>query len=134
MAIDIEKVLLARSAREAEEAPSTQAVAIGGAIAGATVGGLAGQGVHMVVKGINAVRNKQPKVFKPGPRMAGGLLGAVLGGALGAGTRDMMVQNSPAAALLAKCKQVILAKVISVNFSKSLPKPIVIWVLADGIK
>ena len=102
MAIDIEKVLLARSAREAEEAPSTQAVAIGGAIAGATVGGLAGQGVHMVGKGINAVRNKQPKVFKPGPRMAGGLLGAVLGGALGAGTRDMMVQNSPAAALLAK--------------------------------
>ena len=78
MAIDIEKVLLARSARDAEEAPSTQAVAIGGAIAGATVGGLAGQGVHMVGRGINAVRNKQPKVFKPGPRMAGVYLGQYL--------------------------------------------------------
>lgn len=102
MAIDIEKVLLARSARDAEEAPSTQAVAIGGAVAGATVGGLAGQGVHTVGRGINALRGKKPNVLKPGARMAGGLVGAILGGALGSGTRDMMVQNSPAAALLAK--------------------------------
>ena len=34
--------------------------------------------------------------------MAGGLVGAILGGALGAGTAAMMKQNSPAAEILAK--------------------------------
>ncbi len=38
----------------------------------------------------------------PGFRMAGGLVGAVLGGALGAGVRNMAIQQSPAAGLLAK--------------------------------
>ena len=36
--------------------------------------------------------------------MAGGLVGAIIGGALGAGVRNMMIQDSPAAALLAKAK------------------------------
>ena len=36
--------------------------------------------------------------------MAGGLVGAILGGGLGAGTRQMMIQESPAAALLAKAQ------------------------------
>jgi hypothetical protein len=39
---------------------------------------------------------------KPGVRMAGGLVGAVLGGALGTGAAQAMQQESPAARLLAK--------------------------------
>ena len=34
--------------------------------------------------------------------MAGGLVGAVLGGALGVGMREEMIRNSPEAAMLAK--------------------------------
>ena len=37
----------------------------------------------------------------PRLRMAGGLVGAVLGGALGGGVRQMMIQDSPAANVLA---------------------------------
>jgi hypothetical protein len=37
--------------------------------------------------------------MKPGARMAGGLVGAILGGGLGAGTRQMMIQDSPAASV-----------------------------------
>ena len=40
--------------------------------------------------------------MKPGARMAGGLTGAILGGALGAGARQAMVSESPAARMLAK--------------------------------
>ena len=35
--------------------------------------------------------------IKPGPRFAGGLVGAILGGALGAGARAEAMQNNPAA-------------------------------------
>jgi hypothetical protein len=34
--------------------------------------------------------------------MAGGLVGAILGGGLGMGARQMMIQESPAANMLAK--------------------------------
>ena len=34
--------------------------------------------------------------------MAGGLTGAILGGALGAGTREVLMNESPAARMLAK--------------------------------
>ena len=40
--------------------------------------------------------------LKPGFRMAGGLTGAILGGALGAGTAALMKQESSAARLLGK--------------------------------
>ena len=102
MAIAIEKVLLAKEARDAEERPSTQDVAIGGALAGSVVGGLTGNVLHNIDKVLSARSGKHPHVLKPGPRLAGGLLGAILGGALGAGTRELAMQNSPAAALLAK--------------------------------
>ena len=36
--------------------------------------------------------------LRPGFRMAGGLTGAILGGALGAGTAAVMRQDNPAAA------------------------------------
>ena len=42
--------------------------------------------------------------LKPGYRMAGGLVGAILGGALGAGAREIMIAESPAARLLARAQ------------------------------
>ena len=48
------------------------------------------------------MKGRQPNPVKPGVRMAGGLVGAVLGGALGTGARQMMIAESPAARMLAK--------------------------------
>ena len=39
---------------------------------------------------------------RPGARMAGGLIGAMAGGALGAGTAELVKRESPAARLIAK--------------------------------
>ena len=41
---------------------------------------------------------------RPGYRMAGGLGGAFLGGCLGAGTREVMLSESPAARILARAQ------------------------------
>jgi len=58
-----------------------------------------GQGLIPVTKtGMQNVRAS----IKPGPRFAGGLVGAILGGALGAGARVAAMQENPAATLLAK--------------------------------
>ena len=40
--------------------------------------------------------------MRVGPKMAGGLLGLVIGGGLGNAMREQMIANSPEAALLAK--------------------------------
>jgi hypothetical protein len=73
-----------------------------GAIGGAGIGVVGGQVPHMIGKGINKMRGRKAPVFKPGPRMAGGLTGAILGGALGAGSAALMKQESQAAQLLGK--------------------------------
>ena len=73
-----------------------------GAVGGAGIGVAGGQLPHMVGKGINKIRGRKPNPIKPGPRMAGGLTGAILGGALGAGTAALMKQESDAAKLLGK--------------------------------
>ena len=53
---------------------------------------------------VNKLLNRTPRQFAPGFRLAGGLVGAVLGGALGSGVRNTMIANSPAAELLAKAQ------------------------------
>ena len=73
-----------------------------GAIGGAGIGVAGGQVPHMIGKGINKMRGRKAPVLKPGPRMAGGLTGAILGGALGAGSAALMKQESQAAQLLGK--------------------------------
>ncbi len=83
MASSIEDILIAKAMADAESRPDP-AVAMGG---GAAVGGVLG-----ALPGIGGARG----------RMAGGLLGAILGGGLGMGARQMMIQDSPAAAILAK--------------------------------
>ena len=83
MASSIEDILMAKAMADAESRPDP-AVAMGG---GAAVGGVLG-----ALPGIGGARG----------RMAGGLVGAILGGGLGMGARQMMIQDSPAANILAK--------------------------------
>tara|TARA_B100001094_G_scaffold265723_1_gene268311 strand:+ start:1517 stop:1840 length:324 start_codon:yes stop_codon:yes gene_type:complete len=76
----VEEILMAKAMADARDKPDP-AVAMGtGASIGAAAGLLGGG------KG----------------RLAGGLMGAILGGGLGLGVRNMMIQESPAAAMLAK--------------------------------
>jgi len=83
MASSIEDILMAKAMADAEKRPDPAVAMGGGAAAGAVLGAL---------PGIGGVRG----------RMAGGLVGAILGGGLGMGVRQMMVNESPAANMLAK--------------------------------
>lgn len=83
MTSSIEDILMAKAMADAEKRPDP-AVAMGG---GAAVGGVLG-----ALPGIGGARG----------RLAGGLLGAILGGGLGMGARQMIIQDSPTAAILAK--------------------------------
>ena len=119
MAISIEEALLAKAAQDEQNRMGLgTATALGaglGALTGATAGAVphaaglqinklkdrlaAGQGlVPAPNTGMRGVRN----AVKPGMRFAGGLVGAILGGGLGAGIRQATMENSPAATLLAK--------------------------------
>ena len=102
MAVSIEDILLARAQQDAANAPGLGTATSLGATGGALLGMVAGQPVHNAGVLINKMSGRQPNRTKPGMRMAGGLVGAVLGGALGAGTRQAMIDNSPAARMLAK--------------------------------
>ena len=102
MATNLEQLLLAAAAKEAEGYPSQEAAQYTGAAIGALGGAALGSVPHQIGRGLNAVSGRKPNRFKPGTRMAGGLVGAILGGALGEGVRNDMVSNSPAAAMLAK--------------------------------
>ena len=105
MAVSIEDVLLARSLKDQEDQMSGSTAAI----AGAGLGGVAGISLGDLSQRLRPqtqMSTMPPKgvayKLKPGHRMAGGLVGMILGGALGAGTRAMMTNQSPAAQLLAK--------------------------------
>ena len=81
----VEEILMARAMDDASKnATPAEALAMGGA-GGATIGAL--------LKG-GGFRS----------RMAGGLVGAILGGGLGVGARNAMIGNSPAANMLAKAQ------------------------------
>ena len=101
MAIGIEDILLARAQEDAERSNQMGTAAT---VLGAGIGGTAGISVGDLQQRL-AAQGKEKTMLgkaKPGYRMAGGLVGAILGGALGAGTKEMMMANSPAADILAK--------------------------------
>jgi len=102
MAVSLEDILLARAQQDEQGAISAGTAAGLGATAGSILGMVAGQPVHNAGVLINKMNGHQPNRVKPGVRMAGGLVGAVLGGALGAGARQAMMSESPAARMLAK--------------------------------
>ena len=103
MAVSIEDILLARSMADSDQ----QLDPGQGALLGAGIAGAAGIGYTDLAARLRPQTQMDimpPRGYrlKPGHRMAGGLVGAILGGALGAGTASMMKQNSPAADILAK--------------------------------
>ena len=99
---DIEQILLAQAAREAEQGPRLSDMVALGAGGGAAMGALMGAGVHPIGKAIGGLR-KTNHFMKPGTRMAGGLVGAIIGGGLGAAAQRQAVSDpTGAGALLAK--------------------------------
>ena len=102
MAVSIEDILLARAQQDEASRPSAGQAAGVGAAGGALLGMMAGQPVHNAGVLLNKMSGRKANPVKPGMRMAGGLVGAVLGGALGAGAQQMMIKESPAARMLAK--------------------------------
>tara|TARA_R110002020_G_scaffold143654_3_gene316096 strand:- start:1740 stop:2198 length:459 start_codon:yes stop_codon:yes gene_type:complete len=124
MAPSIEDILLARAQQKEEERLSPEAAAIIGAGLGSSLGVTGGHVVHkggnflnkikdglaagqgLTRNGLEAVTRSPGQILRnsviPGPRFAGGLVGAILGGALGVGTRELMIQESPEAQYLAK--------------------------------
>ena len=104
MAISIEDLLLARLQRENEEKPSSAEALLTGSALGGAAGAIAGTVPHQVGRGFNALSGRKPNMIKPGFRMAGGLVGTILGGGLGLGVRQAMISNSPTAELLAKAQ------------------------------
>ena len=111
----IEDILLARAQEEADERVSVGEAALWGAgLVGAPVGLAAGTTANSTGNMINKLKDRlaegqgltrqgiKGRNMRPGYRMAGGLVGAILGGALGVGTRQLMTQESESARLLAK--------------------------------
>jgi len=112
MAVSIEDILLARAAADEASRPSTEQVATAGAVLGSLGGVAAGQGLHTAGELVGSAKRLVTRAgdkpimsrIRPGYRMAGGLVGAILGGALGAGARQIMIAESPAARLLARAQ------------------------------
>ena len=100
----IEDLLLYKAQQDAASKPTAEEAVLTGAPIGAMLGVAAGNTAHNIGKGINKMTGHTAGRFVPGNRMAGGLVGAILGGTLGSGVRNMMIQDSPAAALLAKAQ------------------------------
>ena len=116
MAINLEDALLAKAQLDQQNQISMGTAALLGGGAGALIGATAGEVPHSLglqinkikdrlAEGQGLVRSPMQKVktaVRPGPRMAGGFVGAVLGGGLGAAAQQAAMQNSTAAVLLAK--------------------------------
>ena len=100
---DIEKILLAQAAKEAEQGPRlSDAIAVG-AGGGAAMGALVGAVPHGLSEMFRTGNKSFGQRLTPGTRMAGGLVGAILGGGLGAAMqRQAASEPSGAGALLAK--------------------------------
>ena len=112
MAINLEDALLAKAQLDQQNQMGMGTAALLGGGAGALVGATAGavpyglgQLRDRLIKGKEIVSgpiDSMRKAVRPGPRMAGGFVGALLGGGLGAAAQQAAMQNSPAAVLLAK--------------------------------
>jgi len=110
MASSIEDILYAKAVAEATAPDMGTSVGVG-ATGGALLGLIPGDMMHQTGRGVNAAKdliNPQfdglgdARKFVPrsrrvgtGHRFAGGLVGAIMGGALGAGARDQMIRSSP---------------------------------------
>ena len=95
---DIEQMLLAQAAQDAEQGPRLSDMVALGAGGGAAIGATLGTPINAV----QGMFGKRP-MFKPGARMAGGLVGALIGGGLGAAAQQQAIRETgEAGQLLAK--------------------------------
>ena len=83
-------------------AGSTLGVAVGHPFEVARANKIAYADDIMRAQGAKPTLNQQIRDRAPGKRMAGGLIGAMVGGGLGAGTAELVKRESPAARLIAK--------------------------------
>ena len=115
----IEDLLIARAIEENDAKPSIAEAAGLGAVPGAATGAILGSVPHSIGRGLNSAKDRMAQSLgmtrdglpmsvsignrmKPGYRMAGSLVGTILGGGLGIGTRQMAIESSPTARLLGK--------------------------------
>ncbi len=76
-----------------------------GAAGGGLIGAAAGTVPHKIGAAVNALKGSPAtgmRSIRPGFRAAGGLAGAIVGGALGAGMAGIIKSESPAARLMGK--------------------------------
>lgn len=116
---NIDEALLDAAQQESLELPSLQNAILAGGALGAGLGVAAGQVPHSIGVNVNKLKDhlaaKQGMTrqglpamsalgnrFKGGARVAGGLVGLILGGGLGAAIRNSSMQDSVPAQLLAK--------------------------------
>ena len=112
MAVSIEDILLARAAADEANRPTTEQAVVAGALLGSAGGVGIGQAAHSTGELMGSAKRFVTRAgdkpimsrVRPGYRMAGGLVGAILGGGLGAGTREVMLSESPAARILARAQ------------------------------
>lgn len=112
--MDIQQLLLEKALRDAQSGPTMVEAAGGGALAGTTLGVLGGARSELPFRQTYASRDESfsdrykrqsGNLKERGRRMAvNSLLGAITGGALGAGTKSMFLSGMPnqAANMLAK--------------------------------
>ena len=111
----LEEILAYKAAEKAAQGDSIQDTGtILGATGGSLLGMMAGIPVHKAGNAVNSIRDslaarqglsapRNPlKALKPGYRMAGGLVGMIVGGGLGNAIAAQAVAENPAAELLAK--------------------------------
>lgn len=98
----LQQLLLAQAANEAEEGPRLSDSLAAGAALGGGIGVLGGSLAQPLGNTIGKLRGTN-HILKPGVRMAGGLVGAILGGGLGAvAQQNAMSEAGRAGSLLAE--------------------------------
>ena len=108
----IQDILLYNAQQNAAARDDVLDAQVVGGVAGGLIGASIGELDHEssklmqraknMVKGVKTTDPSLLQRVRPGMRMAGGLVGAVLGGALGAGAKQQLLADSPSAELLAK--------------------------------
>jgi len=93
-------LLLAALKQKGEGLGSPEVAGAAGSFGGALAGLAAGSILHPVGRGVGQLRGTNNR-FKPGFRLAGSLVGSILGGQLGIDAREKMLSNSEEARILA---------------------------------
>jgi len=92
-----EEILAIRAQQQAAQFPDERDSQIIGATTGALGGVLAGSIPHTAGNLINRLRGRTSSPLRGGFRMAGGLVGAGIGGLLGPAVREQMLADNRAA-------------------------------------